>query len=333
MKSVKRAVALILSLSAISSSISLAASADDIAPVVCITENAGDASGDGKVNAKDVTLMLRYAAGHDVVFDADLADVNRDEKVNSKDVSVLLKFLAGYNNVRPGHADVLTATVEPSCTAAGKGIIECSICKSREEVAIPAKGHHYDNFVCTDCKAVSPDAYVTDYLVGFIKKSGEIKDARCTVTYPIDNRSSFYMAYDPKQTGTVYAGIVTTDGNTVGTMEMKFVSMKGTARRIPEAYFEGRILTSDPKRPGVIVQEIIFNSLRDVKLDMMNKTVDFLICAKNGYEIYDRAEMQPYYDLAYEAIVSILHDIEAVCLDGSPFSLDFLGYSIPEWRK
>ena len=58
---------------------------------------AGDASGDGVVNAKDVVLLRQYLAGWDVaVYDA-ASDVNNDGKVNAKDVVLLRQYLAGWD--------------------------------------------------------------------------------------------------------------------------------------------------------------------------------------------------------------------------------------------
>lgn len=56
----------------------------------------GDANGDGKVNAKDATRILRYVAGYDVEIDLKAADANGDGKVNAKDATRILRYVAGY---------------------------------------------------------------------------------------------------------------------------------------------------------------------------------------------------------------------------------------------
>lgn len=53
----------------------------------------GDVNGDGKINARDVTALMKYLAGGAYV-DRVLADVNGDGKVNAKDVTALMKLVA-----------------------------------------------------------------------------------------------------------------------------------------------------------------------------------------------------------------------------------------------
>ena len=52
----------------------------------------GDVNGDGKINAKDVTAIMKYLAVGAMV-DHVLADINGDGKVNAKDVTALMKKL------------------------------------------------------------------------------------------------------------------------------------------------------------------------------------------------------------------------------------------------
>jgi hypothetical protein len=55
----------------------------------------GDVNGDGIVNNKDVTRLLKYLAGDDVEVVRFACDINGDGIVNNKDVTRLLKYLAG----------------------------------------------------------------------------------------------------------------------------------------------------------------------------------------------------------------------------------------------
>ena len=57
----------------------------------------GDADGDGKVSAKDVTLMAQYIAGWSVDINLESADVNTDGVVDDIDVQILAKYLAEWN--------------------------------------------------------------------------------------------------------------------------------------------------------------------------------------------------------------------------------------------
>ena len=56
----------------------------------------GDANGDGTVNAKDVSVLMKYFAGWSVPLCAS-SDFDGDGKVGMKDVSALMKYLSGYN--------------------------------------------------------------------------------------------------------------------------------------------------------------------------------------------------------------------------------------------
>jgi len=57
----------------------------------------GDATGDGKVNLADASLILKYIAKWDVTMYTDAADVTGDGKVNLADVSLLLKYIAKWD--------------------------------------------------------------------------------------------------------------------------------------------------------------------------------------------------------------------------------------------
>ncbi len=65
-----------------------------------ITENdishIGDVDGNGSINVKDVTLLIRHlTGGWDVTINEVNADVNVDGIVNTKDVTILRRYLAG----------------------------------------------------------------------------------------------------------------------------------------------------------------------------------------------------------------------------------------------
>lgn len=55
----------------------------------------GDINGDGKVNNKDLTRLMKYLAGEEVTVAEAALDVNGDGKVNNKDLTRLMKYLAG----------------------------------------------------------------------------------------------------------------------------------------------------------------------------------------------------------------------------------------------
>lgn len=54
----------------------------------------GDVNRDGKINAKDVTSIMKYLVGNvPKVFNAAAADFDEDGKINAKDVTKLMKFI------------------------------------------------------------------------------------------------------------------------------------------------------------------------------------------------------------------------------------------------
>jgi hypothetical protein len=65
--------------------------------VTVIEYISGDANDDGKVNNKDLGLLLQYLNKWDVTVVEAACDVNRDGKVNNKDLGLLLQYLNGWN--------------------------------------------------------------------------------------------------------------------------------------------------------------------------------------------------------------------------------------------
>ena len=58
----------------------------------------GDVKNDGKINSKDVIILIRYLAGWEMPADANIrnADVNADGKINEADVALLRKYIANW---------------------------------------------------------------------------------------------------------------------------------------------------------------------------------------------------------------------------------------------
>lgn len=72
----------------------------DIGFALTYTHARGDANGDGKVSAKDVASVLKFAAGYDPMpIDRLSADVNNDGEVNAKDVAVLMRCVTGWETI------------------------------------------------------------------------------------------------------------------------------------------------------------------------------------------------------------------------------------------
>jgi hypothetical protein len=57
----------------------------------------GDINGDGILNSKDTTRLMRYIADWDVEVNEAALDVNGDGVVNTKDTTRLMRYLAGWD--------------------------------------------------------------------------------------------------------------------------------------------------------------------------------------------------------------------------------------------
>ena len=55
----------------------------------------GDINGDGVVNTKDLTRLMKYLSGEEVDVVSEAADVNGDGAVNGKDLTRLMKYISG----------------------------------------------------------------------------------------------------------------------------------------------------------------------------------------------------------------------------------------------
>ena len=64
---------------------------------VSAAANSGDASGDGKVNIRDMGLLQQYLNERDVTLDITAADVVADDKTNIRDLGLLQQYLNGWD--------------------------------------------------------------------------------------------------------------------------------------------------------------------------------------------------------------------------------------------
>ena len=95
----------------------------------------GDASGDGVVNGKDVTIIRRYNAGHSVTINVEAADVNDDGVINGKDVTIIRRYNAGHDVVLKPSSPKCSHTMEEipfkaaTCTEPGNiSYYHCTTC-------------------------------------------------------------------------------------------------------------------------------------------------------------------------------------------------------------
>lgn len=57
----------------------------------------GDINGDGQVNNKDITRLMKYISGEYVQVQAESPDINGDGIVNGEDITRLMRYLSGEN--------------------------------------------------------------------------------------------------------------------------------------------------------------------------------------------------------------------------------------------
>lgn len=137
-----------------------AAAAEETSAVLPSGVVAGDINGDGKVNNKDLTRLLKYLAGEGVTVNETLLDTNGDGKVNNKDLTRLLRYVSGEADIEifpKGCQHQMQKIEEVQATCTEDGNIEywhCSVCGkffseengSREitvdETVVKAMGHN-----------------------------------------------------------------------------------------------------------------------------------------------------------------------------------------------
>lgn len=67
----------------------------------------GDLNGDGRINNRDLGLLLQYSADWDVTLDLEAADVTHDGRVNNRDVGLLQQYLSDWDvSLQPEEPDV-----------------------------------------------------------------------------------------------------------------------------------------------------------------------------------------------------------------------------------
>lgn len=171
----------------------------------------GDINGDGNVNTKDLTRLLKFVSGEDVEVIAVALDANGDGNVNTKDLSRLMGYLAGdpVKELAPigcSHEMTATPASEATCTAEGNiAYWYCSKCEkyfsdaegareiTLEETVVAATGHNYvtvegsgypatvenpgkhDDEKCANCGDVKEGAVIpiNEYAIEYVIGTGD----------------------------------------------------------------------------------------------------------------------------------------------------------------
>ena len=185
-----------------------------IASAANTTIIAGDINGDGTVNNKDLTRLLKHIAGEDVDVLAQTLDANGDGTVNNKDLTRLLKYIAGESvelaPVGCNHSMNATDAKEATCTESGNiAYWYCSVCGGYfsdkdgmtevtfDETIVESKGHapvvdpavaptyesvgYTEGTYCSVCKAVLQERQEIPML----------KKTEYAITYHLANNDSY----------------------------------------------------------------------------------------------------------------------------------------------
>ena len=103
---------------------------------------AGDINGDGNVNNKDLTRLLKYIAGEDVEVVTVTIDPNGDGNINNKDLTRLMKYIAGeaVEIFLTGCAHEKEAVAATKATCTKEGNIAYWYCADCDEYFSDAEG-------------------------------------------------------------------------------------------------------------------------------------------------------------------------------------------------
>ena len=66
-------------------------------PAAASTDVAGDVNGDGKINVRDLGILIRHLNNYDVAADLSVSDFNGDGTVNLVDAAILQRYLNGWD--------------------------------------------------------------------------------------------------------------------------------------------------------------------------------------------------------------------------------------------
>jgi len=208
----------------------------------------GDTNGDGKYNSKDISLMLRRIAGHNVSMDVINADVNLDSKVNSKDISIMLKVLAGWENVRLGHNDISEIITEADCQKNGKVRLTCTVCHDSVVVDIPKTGHNFVLGKCSVCGLKNADYPViayNDYLKNNAKFDADLRGYTFYETLQYDGYTAFASNICDSKTGAFCLFcVVNYDSGILTTFSLETTKVKDSYDFYYDCRFDDEVISS-----------------------------------------------------------------------------------------
>ena len=238
------------------------------------TPIAGDINGDGTLNNKDLTRLMKHIAGEDVEVVAVAIDKNGDGTVNNKDLTRLMKHLAGEDVeiflTGCTHEKDVIAAVEATCEKQGNiAYWYCEVCNkyfsdkegtreiNLEDAVIEALPHTEE--VISGYPATLTEEGLTDGIKcsvcdKILKEQEIIPISEYEIIYEIDGNDTYLTK-------------LLNDGNITNPNPISYSSTSGLKLKnisVPGYVFEGWY--DAPGASGEIVKEIVAGTTGTIEL-------------------------------------------------------------------
>lgn len=145
----------------------------------------GDVNSDKVVNGKDVTLIRRYNAGHEVSIREDAADVNDDNVINGKDVTLIRRFNAGFDVTLKPHTPRCSHTMEAiaykAATCTEDGNVSYYHCTTCDKYYNDESGTLQLNLEDTVLAATGHTEVIDEYVAPTYESNGLEQGSHCSV--------------------------------------------------------------------------------------------------------------------------------------------------------
>lgn len=160
------------------------------AVAVGATYIAGDINGDGDVNGKDLTRLMKYISGEDVTAVSENLDTNGDGTVNGKDLTRLMRYLSGEDVELSGGSTVTCTSFVYGQSENGRDLTCYQICGSsfQRTVLLNFAIHGYEDEYDADGQVLVD---LANALIGHYAASDDMKECRLLIV-PCANPDGLY---------------------------------------------------------------------------------------------------------------------------------------------